>query len=392
MRLLDTKSKSLKEFRGDELPQYAIFSHCWQATELSLQDMDRPNARELPEYTKVSRCCDQAFVDGYKYIWMDTCCIDKNSSSELSEAINSMYRWYKRATVCYVFLEDVKTGDMREFMRCRWFGRGWTLQELIAPSSVIFFSQDWEEIGSKASLAGIITSITGIPRGVLLGNQEEHVSVAQRMAWAARRQTTRVEDRAYSLMGLFGISMPAIYGEGRHAFTRLQHEIMRTSNDQSIFAWKSLKRHGSQDSSGLLASSPDDFLDCTDITSVEPSRYANLVKRFTKKPLKVDYSTTNHGIHITLPMKMIRENCWSAILGCQSVNGQPNGQPHFGSRSLKLIGIHLSPTSDEYGPPQYARIDLGVLDIVDEDEAKTAGFKLRNIYVQQRDPSMFRTI
>ncbi|KAH7884085.1 heterokaryon incompatibility protein-domain-containing protein [Phlebopus sp. FC_14] len=387
MRLLETKSRTLKEFRGCDVPHYAIFSHCWQSVELSYQDMQRPDAETLHGYKKVLECCNKALSDGYQYVWMDTCCIDKTSSSELSEAVNSMYRWYKHATVCYVYLEDFRNRDMREFRHCRWFTRGWTLQELIAPSSVIFFSKDWEEIGSKASLASVITVITGIPRGVLLGNQEEHVSIAQRMAWAARRQTTREEDRAYSLMGLFGISMPAIYGEGNHAFTRLQLEIMRTSNDQSIFAWKSLKSPKNS-TSGLLASSPEDFLDCISITRVDPTRFASFMKCFTRKRPKVDYTTTNHGIHITLPMKSTDNDCSLAILGCQNTRQAIQGNP-----SMKLIGIHLTPAGGEYGPLQYTRVKLDTLVEIDEEEAKLGKyFKLRTIYVQEKDPSMFRTI
>lgn len=126
-----------------------------------------------------------------------------------------------------------------EFFNSQWFRRGWTLQELVAPNNVVFFSRDWEEIGSKSSFTPLIERITGIDRGVLLMNYPEEISVATRMSWAAGRQTTRVEDRAYSLLGLFGVYMPTIYGEGEHAFVRLQIEIMKSFNDQSIFAWKS---------------------------------------------------------------------------------------------------------------------------------------------------------
>lgn len=128
---------------------------------------------------------------------------------------------------------------MEEFSNSQWFRRGWTLQELIAPSNVIFVSRNWEEIGSKSSFAPSIERITGIDRGVLLTNYQEEISVAKRMSWATGRQTTRGEDRAYSLLGLFGVYMPTIYGEGENAFIRLQIEIMKSSNDQSIFAWKS---------------------------------------------------------------------------------------------------------------------------------------------------------
>ena len=177
---------------------------------------------------KIRHACRIARENGYRYIWIDSCCIDKASSSELSEAINSMYRWYCLSTVCYAYLADVPPGkDSREeesaFRRSRWFERGWTLQELIAPSSVTFLAADWTPIGSKHILADLIEDIAGIPDEALLHAQSlDEFSVAQRLSWAARRETTRVEDRAYSLLGIFDINMPTLYGEGELAFRRLQ--------------------------------------------------------------------------------------------------------------------------------------------------------------------------
>src|SRR2546421_7862846 len=147
---------------------------------------------------------------------VNTCCIDKTSSAELSEAINSMYRWYQGSMVCYAYLAgvppkalDPQNGIERsEFSRSRWFTRGWTLQELIAPPMVIFLDQEWQEIGTKSSLHGTISTITGIPSNILLGGDLESASVAQRMSWASKRETKRVEDVAYCLMGIFGINMP----------------------------------------------------------------------------------------------------------------------------------------------------------------------------------------
>ena len=163
----------------------------------------------------------------------DLCCIDKTSSAELSEAINSMYRWYQESGVCYAYLADVPPNA---FSKSRWFTRGWTLQELIAPSTVIFLDQKWQEIGTKSSLQRVISEITGIPTDILLGGDLEDASIAQRMSWASKRETTRVEDAAYCLMGIFSIHMPMLYGEGERAFIRLQEEIMRVSDDHSLFA------------------------------------------------------------------------------------------------------------------------------------------------------------
>ena len=172
-----------------------------------------------------------AVADGFDYIWIDTCCIDKTSSAELSEALNSMYRWYQEAEECYAYLADVPhnsinraTGVTGPSWKSRWFTRGWTLQELIAPLSVIFLNSEWQEIGTKSNLQRDISEITGIPSSFLLGDDLRHASIAQRMSWASKRETTRIEDLAYYLMGLFGIYMPMLYGEGERAY-RLRRRL-----------------------------------------------------------------------------------------------------------------------------------------------------------------------
>ncbi|KAI6105261.1 heterokaryon incompatibility protein-domain-containing protein, partial [Pisolithus croceorrhizus] len=235
---------------------YAILSHRWGA-EVSYKEMTglmkmaerkRDEVRQRAGYQKIIKSCKQAMKDGYEWLWIDTCCIDKRSSSELSEAINSMYRWYQNAQVCYAYLNDVSEStfptkqDDNKFNKSNgwpeWFVRGWTLQELIAPKQVKFFNKDWVHIGDKQRFAPTLERTTGIPRGVLMtGLAGKRLSVAQIMSWAAERKTTRVEDRAYSLMGLFGVNMPMLYGEGKKAFQRLQLEIIREFTDQSIFAW-----------------------------------------------------------------------------------------------------------------------------------------------------------
>ncbi|TBU57945.1 HET-domain-containing protein [Dichomitus squalens] len=193
---------------------------------------------------KIREACRVAREAGYDYLWIDSCCIDKTSSSELSESINSMYQWYGHATECYAYLVDVPPGkDPRlpksKFRSSRWFRRGWTLQELIAPTRIKFLSKDWEVVGTKYTLAYLIDEITGIPEEALLHEKAlDTFSVAQRLSWAANRTTTRVEDRAYSLFGIFDINMPTLYGEGERAFRRLQEEILRRVPDQSLFAWQ----------------------------------------------------------------------------------------------------------------------------------------------------------
>ena len=235
---------------------------------------DTPRSRASP---KIRGCCELAEKHGYRWAWIDTCCIDKTSSAELSEAINSMFDWYRQAAVCYVYLHDVTShelGPTSEFYRSRWFTRGWTLQELIAPTSLIFFTKQWSILGTRTDLADDVAKITGVDTDILLHHSElGTVSISQKMSWAAHRETTRLEDRAYSLLGIFGVNMPTIYGEGRAAFYRLQEEIMKVSSDQTIFAWgktielqqlefgksSSMDVPEAPEARCLLAISPNDF-------------------------------------------------------------------------------------------------------------------------------------
>ncbi|KAI6135423.1 heterokaryon incompatibility protein-domain-containing protein [Pisolithus croceorrhizus] len=290
------KPEVMKEL-DDATAHYAILSHRWEEPEVKYEEMIRFTKMEEEErkevkrrhgYQKIIKSCEQAVKDGYKWLWIDTCCIDKRSSSEQSEAINSMYRWYQNAQVCYVYLNDVDEStfpaeqDLIKFAESNgwpeWFMRGWTLQELIAPKEVKFFNKDWEYIDSKCQLASTLKRITGIPHEVLTsGLAEDRLSVAQIMSWAARRVTTRVEDRAYSLMGLFRVNMPMVYGEGKKAFQRLQLEVIRVSSDQSIFAWSlQIPRAGS-----VLAEDPSDFWDCGEVRKVETEEFMGKLWEYT---------------------------------------------------------------------------------------------------------------
>ena len=233
---------------------YAILSHAWGYHEQTFQETQAlhercertgENPRDLAS-EKVRECCILAERHGYSWVWDDTCCIDKTSSTELSEAINSMFVWYSSAEMCFAYLADVDSdcdlhAPQSAFRTARWHSRGWTLQELIASLFVIFVACDWRTIGTKQDLAPLLEEITGVPRQVL--TRETHfsaVSVAERMSWASGRSTTRVEDKAYCLMGLFNVNMPTLYGEGRQAYYRLQQEIMKQSFDTSLFAWGGL--------------------------------------------------------------------------------------------------------------------------------------------------------
>ncbi|KPM41453.1 hypothetical protein AK830_g5053 [Neonectria ditissima] len=259
MRLLHTRNLQLETFIGKKTPGYAILSHTWGDDEVLFQDIQPSsvgNWQERRGAPKVLGAAAQAALDGYNYIWIDTCCIDKSSSAELSEAINSMFAWYKRSRVCYAYLEDILIPDVTLLGLSRWFTRGWTLQELIAPSDVRFFTSSWEFLGRRDQLAKSISDITRIDEHVLKSGQQtplEIYPIDQRMTWAAGRTTTRIEDVAYCLLGLFQVNMSLLYGEGRKAFIRLQEEILKqsTSKDHSILLHK--------ESGHIFASHPSSY-------------------------------------------------------------------------------------------------------------------------------------
>lgn len=222
----------LVEYSNQQIPPYAILSHTWGATkdEVTLQEVTDGSGVAKAGYRKIKFCADQAAVDGLEFFWIDTCCINKSSSAELQEAIQSMFRYYQQSTKCYVYLEDVSSEsfivDKLSLRKSRWFTRGWTLQELLAPKCVEMFSREGLCLGSKLSLVQEISEITRIPIRALEGRDISHFSVEQRMSWTRGRETTRGEDMAYSLLGIFDVSLPTLYGEGKEkALLRLRREI-----------------------------------------------------------------------------------------------------------------------------------------------------------------------
>ena len=243
MRLLNVQTFKLHTFYGDKIPSYAILSHTWlqddeEVTFAHLQTQAPIEWTNLPGARKIKLTCQQAAHHGYSWAWIDTCCIDKSNSSELSEAINSMFRWYKRARECYVYLADIDFDQQDNFLRSRWWTRAWTLQELLAPKCVQFYDKHWRSICTKFDTAELIAKAMDIDIEVLrFPETMRDKSVAQRMSWAARRRATRAEDLAYSLLGIFQINMTMQYGEGMEAFVRMQKGIMRTTDDLSLFAW-----------------------------------------------------------------------------------------------------------------------------------------------------------
>lgn len=281
MRLINVHTLALESFTSGT-PVYAILSHTWiKGQEVTLQAMEAggPARDGLEGWRNNVACCERAAQDGWRYVWVDTCCIDKTNSVELSEAINSMFRWYEEAVVCYAYLADVSekvvllteiysemhrqemkdqeqmtghhidTHNTRKldrlraierhcFAKSRWFERGWTLQELLAPRAFLFFNKNWDLLGTRESLVDEIYEVTDIDKVYLLKHGAfRTASVATIFSWVARRETERIEDQSYSLLGLFGIHMPLIYGEGHAAFQRLQMQILQDRDDETIFAW-----------------------------------------------------------------------------------------------------------------------------------------------------------
>lgn len=316
MRLINTRTLELLELFGDKIPEeYAILSHTWEDEEVTLQDWkDLRVAEKKRGFYKISMACKQAQLHNLDYLWADTACIDKTSSAELSEAINSMFSWYQDATICYVYLADVKPMPVewdtmtepyiQHFCRSRWFNRGWTLQELLAPTALTFYSQDWSKIASRSTLAQVISETTQINREYLRDIEKiKEANIAQKMSWLSRRVTTRVEDMAYCMLGIFNVNMPLLYGEGSKAFTRLQEEIIKTSNDHTIFCWNWTDQVP-RDWCSLLAPFPEAFKHATNFVSAEPT-IAN----------KLTFKMTNAGLSITLPVIQT----WTYYLGVLNV-------------------------------------------------------------------------
>ena len=312
MRLLHTEALFVEDFTGRKPPEYAILSHRWGSDEVSLQelrcftesdkfrretlaavfdvDISRQNSKKFGKgWEKINRACSFVLDHGFNWIWIDTCCINKESSAELSEAINSMFTWYQGAAKCYVYLSDVTFKGGKGFEQSEWFSRGWTLQELLAPPDILFLDADFIVIGSKKSLAANIEAVTGISASIVRGQSSMYdESIATRMSWAARRSTTRSEDIAYSLLGIFNINMALLYGEGAGAFRRLQEEIIRNSDDETIFA-HTHDRHGTP---SALAYHPREFLRHKKVIRGLPPRFANT----STNPSS--YVITNKGVQM----------------------------------------------------------------------------------------------
>jgi hypothetical protein len=417
MRLIDTRTVELRWFNDNDLPEYAILSHTWGPDEITYQDLvwinrakalsastdlssssasfssqDEQSTLMLAAietmirgnsgsavgsvaeedlmrrsgYRKIINAAEQARGQGYKYIWVDTCCIDKSSSAELQEAINSMYHWYREAGVCIVYLEDImkppRTGyttaseiAKAAFKACRWNTRGWTLQEVVAPAICRFYFQDWTLMGEKVEFLEELSEATGIPTYVLEDQSlVKDVSVAERMSWAAERQSTRLEDVAYSLLGIFDIHMPLLYGEGAKAFLRLQEELLKTTDDYSLFAWCADSTSSNESTyRGLLARTPSEFRDC------RSTERENVISTF---PI----GSTPIGLRVQLeflPDPQDNSRILALIRSCNAMN--------------QRLAIHLKCLD---GSMQYARVNAGSLVTIDDWPTG----QLKTIYIRQR--------
>ncbi|KAH9911279.1 HET-domain-containing protein [Epithele typhae] len=371
MWLLSTDRAELHYFSSpDQVPGgYAILSHLWDDHELSLRELRAlttecaqmgTNPRDrVPR--KLRMACTLARQHGYAWLWADTCCIDKTSQTELSEALNAMFRFYALSAICYAYLRDVPSDSSAangvffhaDFTRSLWHRRGWTLPELLAPKLVVFLSSDWKVLGTKSDHATLLHDITRIPVPILRGEQDmAELSVAQRMSWAANRETTRPEDEAYCLMGIFGVNMPVLYGEGEKAFYRLQEAIMKTTSDPSLFFWgpvgtykailsrshrESSHNHISVDSY-LLAPSPTLFKSVGDGSGVNyappmapaPPHHKSVLwkvvcKAFVKSSRRQvgapTFTITPRGILVHTALVKLSSTCFLALFSCSDAHG-----------------------------------------------------------------------
>ncbi|KAI0381464.1 heterokaryon incompatibility protein-domain-containing protein [Hypomontagnella monticulosa] len=389
MRLLKTTSYELLEANDipTPFPPYTILSHTWISPkdEITYQDIKRrkddieSSIFKQKGWSKLKQYCDRAAKDGWEWAWMDTCCIDKTNPADTQEAINAMFRWYQNAGICYAYLEDVdilkilrvhedaellrgvdilEEADIDEISRCgdvadfnnflhtalrqfivgaKWFTRGWTLQELLAPHYLVLVDRAWRRIGTRESWAMEIREASKIEARHLTGFRPtdfQSCSIAMRLSWAARRETTVEEDETYSLIGLFGISMPLIYGEGRwRAFNRFQRELIAVYSDDSVFAWKAerlydehllnAQREDSDSRWGVLASSIKQFLNASTVEAF--GHYG------------ASFSMTNRGLEIGTK----RWRCKDDPAVCLA-------RLNCGVRPRGYVGIYLRHAYDTY--------------------------------------------
>jgi len=398
MRLINTETLKLEEFTAST-PPYAILSHTWHddGPEVSMADMLAIPQSDDPKFAKIRGICSEAARIGLDYAWVDTCCIDKSSSAELSEAINSMFEWYRGAVVCYCLLSDFQTESSLEadLAKCRWFTRGWTLQELIAPDILVFFDDSWTARGSirireslydwpaqysegayEVDLSEQISEITGVPLSVLSAvNTLQSTPAVEIMSWASLRTTTRIEDQAYSLLGLLDVNLPLLYGERLKAFTRLQEEVLRRRGDLSLLAWTPSSQSELSVYFGILAPSPKEFAWCRGHQVSQPARHNTEVSvthrglRLSSTLILSEVSPNSYLYFFDLELT-VRAHKIMARMTFEEIHDNLFGRKKsFGilprAPTRQLTGIHLR----KYGPSVFYRDHHGRAPLTIESSA-----------------------
>ncbi|KAF9223458.1 hypothetical protein BS17DRAFT_673606, partial [Gyrodon lividus] len=334
------------------LVSYAIFSHKWldegEPTYQQMTEKKTVPACSRGHLMRIKRalgtvsvsCCRVARSLGVQFLWSDTCCIDKSSSAELDESLRSMFRWYRNASICIVHLNQ--TTVIEDLRQDEWLKRGWTLQELLAPKRTKFFTKKWEPLTDQEDdkeedtpLMTLLAEITGIPEDDIYEFSPTPDHVDERMTWAAGRRTTRAEDTAYSLMGMFDVSIQIAYGEGaERAFCRLIEAIILAGGSSTVLNWagQPAKHHSSR----CLPSSPASYLGHPNLVSID----------------RLDLALTSSGFRvplILLPLATIRPD----------FDGRPITEIKFRCPQLGIGDVHIDTRGFRFSaiPRQYA---LGV--------------------------------
>lgn len=355
MRLLDTDTRELKRFLESEVPNYAIFSHKWREGEATFKHVEEGSHWRMKGWEKIKGVCSIAQERGQKYIWADTCCINKKDKEEYSHAINSMYKWYAKSEVCYAYLDDVEdVNDEDEMRRSEYFTRGWTLQEILAPEELIFFSKDWKNTMDRFDNPSMMSTVTGIGGGQATfwfeSRDSSRYLIQDVMSWASRRVTTYPEDRAYSLIGMLRVSMPTWEGEnGTKVFVRLQEKWIEAGDDidWSIFDWTA-DFHSHENPSwpkphrSMLATSPRDFSENDRlIVIMMPS---NIFKNCQSlmEDFEPNLHVANDGLHMTVPLVELDMPCvkvgnTSYEITIGSVITTEDGETEKKTRDAKIV-------------------------------------------------------
>ncbi|KAI6007493.1 hypothetical protein EDC04DRAFT_2611339 [Pisolithus marmoratus] len=382
MYLLNVATQQLEDIH--ELRPYAILSHALQAGEtVYFHQVGTESVRMQPGYEKVETCCEPARQGGLKYIWTDTCCANANNSAAYTETTTLAYTWYQQAHVCYTYLDDVDgSEDSREkhstFKRSRWFRLTWTLGELSAPKHVLLRERLDNDRNEGRPFECIHRDALEYPERVPC------FSIATRMSWARGRTSTKHEDRVYALMGLFGVNLPILYGEGEtRTFLKLQNEILKTTDDQSIFAWHSAggaSTSSEYHSSGLLADTSKCFADCGNIQQIpydQWSRYC--AEHFCSKNAaypQLDILPSCRGVQATLPVRQRGlGGGLDALLACARGPAVWNGSEYVADLN-KADPIYIRLRKSHHG---YERVDKDHLESVRINDFQK--FSLRGIHI-----------